>query len=111
MGFFSWKTLDTDTSIPNRYSERPTFTVTLMDNQGNKWTESEYEGYGEFNGKDYYELLAEMNGQETRDDGISIAFDESRGVHNTLYPNIVFDENHEWKNLKNEDCEFQGYFY
>jgi len=62
MGFFSWKTQDTDRSISNTYSNVKTFTVEMIDNAGNIFTEDNYEGYGRFGGKDYYELLAEMNG-------------------------------------------------
>ena len=62
MGFFSWKTQDTDRSIPNRWSTRKPFTVVMLDDKGNKWFEQNYDGYGRFGGKDYYELLAEMNG-------------------------------------------------
>ena len=32
MGFFSWKTQDTDRSIANNYSTRKTFTVVMIDN-------------------------------------------------------------------------------
>ena len=86
MGFFSWNTQDTDKSIANQYSNRKTFRVQMMDNKGNVWTEDNYDGYGRFGGKDYYELLAEMNGftsdktgdeytDEARGDGITLAFD------------------------------------
>tara|TARA_R110000772_G_C13310268_1_gene440071 strand:+ start:15857 stop:16330 length:474 start_codon:yes stop_codon:yes gene_type:complete len=73
MGFFSWKTQDTNRSIPSSYSERKTFPVTLSDDKGNTWKEPDYEGYGVFGGKDYYELLAEMNGRTTRNEGITLA--------------------------------------
>ena len=59
MGFFSWKTQDTDTSIANAHSNRATFKVQMIDNNGNVWTENNYDGYGVFGGKDFYELLAE----------------------------------------------------
>ena len=62
MGFFSWITQDTLESISNRHSFKDTFTVYLVDDKGNKWKEDNYEGYGEFGGKDYYVLLDEMNG-------------------------------------------------
>ncbi len=83
MGFFSWKTQDTNKSIPSRYSSRKTTPVYLLDNKGNHWLESNYEGYGLFGGKDFYELLAEMNGKtkddlsegkELRDLGISLYY-------------------------------------
>ena len=107
MGFFSWKTMDTDKSIANNYSNRSVFRVEMMDNKGNVWTEDNYEGYGIFGGKDYYELLAEMNGVVERDKvelqgeeytdymrskGIEIAFNgNGSGDHtkNVLYPNLV----------------------
>jgi len=61
MGFFSWKTQDTKRSIANIYSNHYAVEVTMTDNKGNKWLEKNYEGYGVFGGKDYYQLLAEMN--------------------------------------------------
>ena len=74
MGFFSWKTSDTNKSIPNTYSKRETFDVTMLDDKGNKYLETQYEGYGEFGGKDYYELLDEMNGGDgDRDKGLLLA--------------------------------------
>ena len=67
MGFFSWITQDTDRSIPNIHSQRETFPVTMTDNKGNRYHEKEYDGYGVFGGKDYYDLLAEMNGYKRED--------------------------------------------
>jgi hypothetical protein len=64
MGFFSWKTQDTNKSIANTFSCKPTFKVVMKDNKGNEWVEEDYEGYGVFGGKDYYQLLAEMNNAE-----------------------------------------------
>jgi len=83
MGFFSWKTQDTNKSIPSSYSSKKARPVYLCDNRGNHWYEANYEGYGRFGGKDFYELLAEMNGktkddlsegQEMRDLGINLHF-------------------------------------
>jgi hypothetical protein len=108
MGFFSWKTQDTNRSIPNFYSNRPTFPVTMTDNKGNKWTETRYEGYGIFDGKDFYELLAEMNGKESdRSEGIRLYY----GDEPFLSPNLNENPNAKWINRTPEDCEFQGYFY
>ena len=56
MGFFSWNTCDTDQSIANKYSNRPTFTVHMITPDGRVFTEKDYDGYGVFGGKDYYEL-------------------------------------------------------
>jgi hypothetical protein len=76
MGFFSWITQDTEVSIPNvNSSQLPLEQVVLMDNKGNEWIESDYQGYGIFGGKDYYELLSEMNGYGSdREKGIELEF-------------------------------------
>ena len=126
MGFFSWKTMDTDKSIANNYSNRDVFRVEMMDNKGNVWTEDNYEGYGIFGGKDYYELLAEMNGVTSdlkgeeytdymRSEGISIAFKENGSGDHTkdvLYPNLVEMANG-WRYdpMGPESCEYQGFFF
>lgn len=107
MGFFSWKTQDTNRSISNRYSNRETFTVYMHDDKGNKWEESEYDGYGDFGGKDFYELLAEMNGKTTRDEGIDLAYSKKP----YLSPNLSERKNWKWINQPPKDCDAQGYFY
>lgn len=90
MGFFSWKTQDTNRSIANIYSNKPTFKVIMLDNKGNKWVEENYEGYGEFGGKDFYVLLAEMNDvkgdfETLRSAGIDLYF----GDEPFISPNLV----------------------
>ena len=107
MGFFSWKTQDTDKSIANHYSKKPVFSVTMTDNKGNKWHEHNYEGYGEFDGKDFYELVAEMNGKTGRDAGINIAF--SKKPH--IQPNLTEDYEWEWVDEHPKTCTAQGFFY
>ena len=108
MGMFSWKTQDTNHSIPSKYSIREPFTVYMIDNEGNKYKEEDYEGYGVFGGKDYYELLAEMNGLESdRDNGITLKFSDEK----CITPNLVEDENWKWRDEAPEDCEYQGFFY
>ena len=126
MGFFSWNTMDTDESIANEHSNRKTFRVQMMDNKGNVWTEDDYEGYGRFGGKDYYELLAEMNGftsdktgevytDEARGFGIDIAFKDNGsgvGTEGVYYPNLVEQANGWVYEMGGPDsCDFQGYFY
>jgi hypothetical protein len=127
MGFFSWKTMDTDTSIPNQYSNRRTFRVQMTDNKGNVWTEDNYDGYGRFGGKDYYELLAEMNGftsdktgdeytDEARGEGITLAFSKNNGsgvgTEGVYYPNLVEQADGWVYEMGGPDsCDFQGYFY
>jgi hypothetical protein len=109
MGQFSWIAQDTNRSISN-ITPQP---VTMVDNKGNKWHEDNYEGYGVFGGKDYYQLLAEMNNAEglngdvdnDRLIGIDIAF----GDKAFLSPNLYEDSSREWKNRTPEDCPDQGW--
>ncbi len=108
MGFFSFKTQDTNRSIPSRYSCRKTFKVFMHDNQGNVYEEDNYEGYGDFGGVDYYELMASMNGMKDRYEAIESWCNKQEGV---LYPNLTQSSNWEWRNESPENCEFQGYFY
>jgi len=113
MGFFSWKTNDTKRSIANQYSSRSTFTVYMRDNKGNVWVEEDYDGYGVFGGKDYYELLAEMNGLEPdRDAGISLQFDSKR--EDIIFPALFEHDTSSWEThlgLEPQNCPAQGYFY
>ena len=110
MGFFSFMTTDTDESIANAYSDRETYTVYMRDDKGNFWTEPLYDGYGEFGGKDFHELLAEMNGfGPDRDRGIDLFFNSDD--YDTLYPSLSFDKDYEWCNKVTVDCPDQGYFY
>ena len=109
MGFFSWKTQDTDKSIANHYSNRSTFTVHMLDDKGNSWTEDNYEGYGEFGGKDFYELLAEMNGLDSdRQLGIKLAFSDKPYISPNLVERI---QGWEYTSDEPENCENQGFFY
>lgn len=115
MGFFSFLTQDTDKSIASSYSNRPTFTVHMVDDKGNVWKEENYEGYGEFGGKDYYELLSEMNGGTgDRSEGISMAFDGDGTGRNpsVKHPNLV-EVVRGWEYTPEApfSCPDQGYFY
>ena len=83
MGQFSWITQDTNEAIRESYgcSDKTLTTAYLHDDKGNVWAEDSYEGYGVFGGKDYFVLLAEMNGhkdseEELRGIGIDIYYDE-----------------------------------
>ena len=106
-GQFSWFTSDTLAQIG---SERQnTITVYMYDNKGNKWEEKKYEGYGVFGGKDYYDLVAEMNGytdedagsKDLRDIGIDIAFNKKKTktgkIGKPLFPALVENKNYNWK--------------
>lgn len=93
-GQFSWFTQDTDTQIGNMTENQ--ITVYMHDNKGNVWKEDSYDGYGEFGGKDYFEVLAEMNGLEAdRSKGIDLAFS---GNSNVLFPALVGDPNYDISN-------------
>jgi len=95
-GQFSWFTQDTNQQIGSE-EENTLPSVYMFDNKGNKWLEKRYEGYGDFGGKDYYELLAQMNGMANpdRSEGISLAFSGKKGI---LYPALVVNPNFDWKN-------------
>ena len=115
MGFFSWFTQDTDKSISNVHSGRRTFPVDMIDDKGNVWHEPNYEGYGMFGGKDYYELLSEMNGGPSdRLNGIELAYEDSpHGDNpNIIYPNLV-EKSKGWTYTtdKPDRCPNQGFFY
>ena len=120
MGFFSWNTCDTGESIANNCSGRETFEVHMITPDGRVFTEKDYDGYGIFGGKDFYDLLGELNGvQGDRCDAIDLCFkgnpngDDSPGV---IYPKLVKDLDddvvEQYKSLPNpESCEAQGFFY
>lgn len=112
MGFFSWNTQDTDRSIANKYSNRKPFTVYMHDDKGNVWKEDDYEGYGKFGGKDFYELVSEMNGGDSdRHAGIDMAFVNHMPNPNIKYPNLTETPDWTWIYEEPENCEYQGYFY
>ena len=96
-GQFSWMTQDTGEQIG---SEREnTITVYMYDNEGNRWEEKSYNGYGEFGGMDYYSLLDKMNGGEgDREAGIKLAFDKKKvKAGKVLFPALVTDPRYNWK--------------
>ena len=108
MGFFSFKTQDTGRSIANHYSNRKTFTVYMHDNEGNVYREDNYEGYGDFGGVDFYELMASMNGMKDRQEAVNAWAAKQEGI---LYPNLSTSAEWAWRNECPGSCEFQGYFY
>jgi len=123
MGFFSWKTCDTNRSIANKHSSKSTFKVHMITEDGRIFTETEYNGYGEFGDKDFYELLAELNGKSSREDGIDISFanENHSGNYNGKFnmPKFIEKLPHksvDWEKFWNsldypKSCEDQGYFY
>jgi hypothetical protein len=108
MGFFSFMTSDSNESISNSSSRRGAFTVYMLDDKGNVWTEHEYEGYGVFGEKDYFELFAEMNGKAS-DDGITLWHQSTS--KDDKFPFLTRNKHAKWRNVKTKRCEFQGYFY
>ena len=58
-GQFSWYTQDSNQQIGSE-KENTLRVVYMIDDKGKKYAESNYEGYGEFGGMDYYELLDVM---------------------------------------------------
>ena len=109
MRFFSWLTKEGN-SISNVFSSRGTFKVYMHSPDGRIWEESKYEGYGVFGGKDYFELMAELNGKKTRSDGIDLYYADDKT--DLIYP--ILSEKKKWDgNFKNrnQDCTDQGYFY
>ncbi len=122
MGFFSWQTQDTNKSIANKYSKRDTFPVTMIDDKGNMFHEPNYDGYGVFGGKDFYVLMAEMNGiqgdndEELRQTAISLSFSENGIIDENgevvKYPNLVENpDGWTYTPSEPENCDFQGFFY
>ena len=89
------------------HSTRGSFFVAMHDNQGNIWTETAYDGYGVFGDKDFYELLAEMNGLTTRTEGIDLA--HSGAVY--ISPNLTERIDWRWTPNAPESCRSQGFFY
>lgn len=108
MGFFSFKTQDTDRSIANHYSIRKPFRVYMHDDKGNVYREDNYEGYGDFGGVDYYELVARMNGLKGRDEAITASCSKAAGL---LHPNLTESADWQWRNEEPKNCPAQGFFY
>jgi hypothetical protein len=122
-GQFSWFTQDTTQQIGSEDENTLPF-VYMHDNKGNKWLEKRYEGYGEFGGKDYYELLDQMNGGKgDRGRGIDLAFNKgdieagkilfpALTVSATLSPNHDFteeaehDPNQSWYTPEEDDDDY-----
>jgi hypothetical protein len=111
MGFFSWLTNDTKKSIWNKHSDHKTFRVYMKDNKGNVWIEDDYDGYGVFGGKDFYVLLAEMNGHEGSKRTLrNIGIDLWSGNKDILWSNLMSNKNSKWRNEEPENSPNQGYF-
>ena len=118
MGYFSWKTADTQRSISNRDSIRGAFTVYLLCPNGEKIREDNYDGYGRFGGHDVYALLAKWNAPERltgnvnvdRLTGIDLAYLDKANLKYEI--KIVEDVNLSYDDVSaSENCPAQGFFY
>ena len=80
----------------------------MTDDKGNQWEESNYDGYGEFGGKDYYTLLDEMNGGTgDRMRGVDLYFHNDNA--DVKYPSL--SECGAYFSKKPKSCPHQGFFY
>ena len=87
-GQFSWMTQDTGQQIGSQDGNQ--IPVYMFDDKGKYYYENDYEGYGEFGGMDYYELLDKMNGGEgDRGRGIDLAFGKEKTGSEILFPAVV----------------------
>lgn len=131
MGFFSWKTSDTNKSISNIYSNRGAFPVYVLipkefQSEYGKYIEEKcYDGYGVFGNEDIYSLVAKWNvpercykdgklldNEELRSIGIEIAcYDKDNA--NLKYPiKIVENKDLEYEKVKpSKNAIDQGFFY
>ena len=101
-GQFSWFTQDTNQQIGSQDENQ--IPVYMFDDKGKYYYENDYDGYGVFGGKDYYDLVAEMNGytadnaeefggmfNDLRGIGIKLAFGELEPKNEgpILFPALV----------------------
>lgn len=107
MGQYSWITQDTNRSISSIDGSQ--FRVIMRDDKGNLWEESEYEGYGEFGGKDFFVLVAEMNGLHDPNHEVMRGRGISLNCSNTPHVSPSLSENGEWFGEKPLDCPDQGW--
>ena len=124
MGFFSYLTADTAVSIPNRYSERQTFTVYLLSPDGEHIREDDYDGCGVFGGKDVFVLWMRHNHPELCDpepqhefrnrDTFFKQFSRTTdvGIANCEYPIKLATAPVDYHSVgASAHCPHQGYFY
>lgn len=91
MGQFSWITQDTGEVIRESFGCNDKYKISafMHDDKGNVWAEKNYEGYGVFGGKDYYELLAEMNGIEASDYEIENNMEQFSQTRERAYTDVM----------------------
>jgi hypothetical protein len=115
MGQFSWITQDTNEAIREMYGcmDVDKTTAYMHDNMGNVWHEISYEGYGVFGGKDFFQLLAEMNNLDGLtgdvDNDRSLGIDLRYSGQPYLSPNLTRHRDWTWVNEAPEDDPNQGW--
>ncbi len=97
MGMWSYFTQDTNERIING---KPMHVV-MCDDKGNKYVEECYEGYGVFGGKDFYELVAEMNGYKI--DECNTSYHPGKPFHIMTYGKKPYRKN----TIKIRDCWYK----
>lgn len=127
MELFSWCTSDTRKSIAvemNGYPDCPK-KVYLLNPFGKPYVESNYDGYGTFEGRDVYALVAQWNfpelckdengewyaDEEIRDIGIDYSCYDRDHVK-LKYPIKIVEKECSYEDAAiSPSCPYQGYFY
>ncbi|MGI2115650.1 hypothetical protein ACRWQL_00530 (plasmid) [Shewanella sp. HL-SH4] len=125
MGFFSFKTSDTNESIAIIHTRHPNAgrTVYLLQPDGGRpIAEAAYNGYGDFGNVDAYAWLAKFNSPDVghldlvddaeilRHIGIELSFEAPDKIKYPL--KFSFNEKAVYELLPAaEDCEFQGFLF
>lgn len=115
MGQFSWITQDTSEAIRESFgcSDEYKTTAYMHDHKGNVWEEKYYNGYGVFGGKDFHQLLAEMNNVEGLNGdvdndrllGIDLEFSDKPYIS----PNLTRTKDWSWVNKSPNHDPNQGW--
>lgn len=123
MGQFSWITSDTHKPITNRYAPEGPLPVWMLLPDGTKHYEPSYAGYGDFDGLDFYELVARINAPEeaggdsddVRGLGIDLWFNEEERLREGLplgegckplrFPKFVENPNLLWEHVPDSQAD------
>jgi len=115
MGQFSFITQDTNEAIRESFGcdDEEKTTAYLHDNKGNVWEEKRYEGYGVFGGKDFFQLLAEMNNVEGLNGDVDndriLGIDLCYSGEPFISPNLTRHRQWSWMNRLPQDDPNQGW--
>lgn len=116
MGQFSWLAQNTGDAILEAGARKHfgiNQVVVMIDNSGNEWVEKNYQGYGEFGGKDFFVLVAEMNKvkfvdfDQMREAGIDLYYENKDAITPNLY--LGQKDDYEWVNERPQDDPNQGW--